>query len=58
MRELAVTHASVQIDVASADEKRSVGWDLEPRPDFPDEIEEKDQRNCEAIFEEDLGVGT
>ena len=56
MCELTLAHTSVKVDVASADEKRSMGWDLEPRPDFPDKVEEDDQRNGEAVFKERFGV--
>ena len=57
MCELTLAHTSVKVDVASADEKRSMGWDLEPRPDFPDKVEEEDQRKGEAVFKEHFGVG-
>src|SRR2546423_11192793 len=40
--ELPFAHPSVQINVSSADKERSVGRDLEPRPDLPDEVEEDD----------------
>ena len=56
MCELTIAHASVKVDVASADEKRSMGRDLEPRPDFPDKVEEDDQRNGEAVFKEHFGI--
>jgi hypothetical protein len=56
MCELTITHTSVKVNVASADEKRSMGWDLEPRPDFPDKVEEEDQRKGEAVFKERFGV--
>ena len=56
MCELTFAHASVKVDVASADEKRSMGWDLEPRPDFPDKVEEEDQRKGETVFKERFGV--
>ena len=56
MCELTLAHTSVKVDVASADEKWSMGWDLEPRPDFPDKVEEDDQRNGEAVFKERFGV--
>lgn len=56
MCELTFAHTSVKVDVASADEKRSMGWDLEPRPDFPDKVEEEDQRKGEAVFKERFGV--
>jgi hypothetical protein len=54
---LPVAHARVKIDVSGADKERSVGWDLEPRPDLPDKVEEDDERNGKAVFEEDFGVG-
>jgi hypothetical protein len=56
MRELTLAHTGVKVDVASANEKRSMGWDLEPRPDFPDNVEEEDQRKGEAVFKERFGV--
>ena len=56
MCELTVAHTSVKVDVAGADEKRSVGRDLEPRPDFPEKVEEEDQRKGEAVFKERFGV--
>jgi hypothetical protein len=56
MCELTFAHASVKVDVAGADEKRSMSRDLEPRPDFPDKVEEEDQRKGEAVFEEYFGV--
>ena len=55
--ELPFAHPSVQINVSSADKERSVGRDLEPRPDLPDEVEEDDERKGETVFEEDFGVG-
>ena len=58
MRELAVAHAGVEINIAGTDEKRSVGWDFEPRIDLPDKVEAEDQRNSEAVFEEVFGIGT
>jgi hypothetical protein len=56
MCELALAHTSVKVDVASADEKRSMGWDLEPRPDFPEKVEEENQRKGETVFKERFGV--
>src|SRR5205814_4796456 len=55
--ELPFAHPSIQINVSSADIERSVGRDLEPRPDLPDEVEEDDERKGETVFEEDFGIG-
>ena len=33
-----------------------MGWDHEPRPDFPDKVEEEDQRKGEAVFKERFSV--
>lgn len=54
--QLALTHASVKINVLDLDVERTVRGNFEPRPCFPHNIQEEQKGPCKIVLEENGGI--
>lgn len=53
---LALTHAIVDVDVLDLDVERAMFLHLEPRPGFPANVQNEEERTCEIVLEEDRRI--